>query len=298
MQRVQKKVRIFKIIIRPKIFEILQRQKTLIGSHPLPPDIFGRWLASTDHSETDRQCHRSLTQTENLSEDELIDWLADKIILHHYNDNKVKRLKNKYGALGFTEYAENIRMIPNADKVRKGNLTEIILCEYVLSSTNKPLIKTFRFHYSSNVDQSMKGDDVLMVDYDNEVNDIQVYLGEAKFRQTPAPQVVRDIANALSTDTKPLSFTFLVDRLLESDITEEMGNRLDQFVVETVRQQGKITYSGLFLSKEACATTVQNHLDSDNQKLVFLSLGVADPTDLMNKVFARAEEKLANPDQI
>lgn len=276
----------------------MPKQETLIGTHPVPPDIFGRWLGSTDHPETDRQCHRSLIQTGNLPEDELIDWLADKIILHHYSDNKVQRLKNKYGELGFAEYAENIRMIPKVDKVRKGNMTEIILCEYVLSSTNKPLIKTFRFRYSTNVDQSMKGDDVLMVDYDNEEDDIEVYLGEAKFRQTPAPQVVRDIANALSTDTKPLSLTFLVDRLLESDATAEIGNRLDQFVVETVRQQKKITYSGLLLSQEGCATTIQDYLDSDNQKLVFLSLGVENPTDLMNKVFAKAEEKLANPEQI
>lgn len=276
----------------------MPRQEDLIGAHPNPPDLFGRWLASTDHPETNRKCHRSLSPTANLSEDELVNWLADKIILHHYNNNKVERLKNKYGQLGFAEYAENIRMIPNTDKVRKGNMTEIILCEYVLSSTNKPLIKTFRFRYSTNVDQSMKGDDVLMVDYDNEANDIEIYLGEAKFRQIPEAKVVRDIADALSTDTKPLSFTFLVDRLLESEDTAEMGNRLDEFVVETIKQQGKITYSGLLLSKETCATTVQNHLDSDNQKLVFLSLGVADPTDLMNKVFAKAEEKLANPDQI
>ncbi len=276
----------------------MPRQEDLIGTHPVAPNIFGRWLTSTDHPETDRQCHRSLRPTVDLPEDELVDWLADKIILYHYNDNKVERLKNKYGQLGFAEYAENIRMIPNADKVRKGNMTEIILCEYVLSSTNKPLIKTFRFHYSTNIDQSMKGDDVLMVDYDDEANNIEIYLGEAKFRQTPASKVVRDIANALSTDTKPLSFTFLVDRLLESEDTVEIGKCLDQFVVETVRQQGKITYSGLLLSQETCAATVQNHLDSDNQKLVFLSLGVADPTDLMNKVFAKAEEKLAKPDQI
>lgn len=276
----------------------MSRQENLIGKHPSPPNFFGRWLASTDHPETDRQCHRSLSPTENLSEDELINWLSGKIILHHYNDRKVQRLKNKYEKLGFAEYAEDIRMIPNTDKVRKGNMTEIILCEYVLSSTNKPLIKTFRFRYSTNVDESMKGDDVLMVDYDNEENNIEVYLGEAKFRQIPEPKAVRDIANSLSTDTKPLSFTFLVDRLLESEDTAEMGERLEEFTLETVRQQGKITYSGLLLSKEACATTVQKHLDSDNQKLVFLSLGVSDPSDLMEKVFAKTEEKLANPDQI
>ncbi|GAB4155238.1 DUF1837 domain-containing protein [Polaribacter sp.] len=276
----------------------MPRQNTLIGTHPVPPNIIGRWLNSTNHPETDRQCHRSLAETNNLTEEELVDWLADKIILHHYKESQIDRLKNKYGELGFEEYAENIRMIPNWDDTRKGNMTEIILCEYILSSTGKPLIKTYRFRYSTNVDQSMKGDDVLMVDYDNENDDIEVFLGEAKFRQDPSAQVVRNIADSLSTDTKPLSFTFLVERLLESDSTTDIGNRLDQFVVETIRQQGKITYSGLLLSKTDCADTVQNNLDSDNQKLVFLSLGVDDPTALMNKVFSKAEEKLANPEQL
>ncbi|MCY4298919.1 MAG: SAVED domain-containing protein [Flavobacteriaceae bacterium] len=279
----------------------MSRQELLIGTHPKPPNFFGRWLNSTDHPETDRQCHRSLTQTGKMPKNEIIDWLANKVIHHHYKDEKIQHLKNKYRELGFAKYAEHmesIRRIPNDDKVRKGNMTEIILCEYVLNSTKKQLIKTFRFRYSTNIDQSMKGDDVLMVDYDYEEDDIEVYLGEAKFRKTPAPEVVRDITNALSTDKKPLSFTFLVDRLLESASTKEIGSHLEQFVIETVKQQGKITYSGLLLSQEACVKTVQNHLDSDNPKLVFLSLGVENPTDLMKKIFARVEEKLADPEQL
>lgn len=276
----------------------MPRQDILIGIHPTPPNMIGRWLNGTNYPETDRQCHRGLTQANNLTEEELIDWLADKIILYHYSESQIERLKNKYNELGFKEYANNIRMIPNNDDTRKGNMTEIILCEYILSSANKPLIKTYRFRYSTNVDQSMKGDDVLMVDYDAENDKIEVYLGEAKFRQDPTSKVVMDIANALSMDTKPLSFPFLVERLLENDATEDIGKRLDQFVVETIRRQGRITYSGLLLSKETCCNTVQNNLDSDNQKLVFLSLGVEDPTHFMNLVFAKVEEKLANPEQL
>lgn len=276
----------------------MAKQDILIGKHPSSPNIFGKWLGSNNHPETDRQCHRSLSQIDSSIEDELIEWLSEKIITYHYKEEQIERLKEKYNQLGFEEYANNIRMIPNDNNTIKGNITEVILCEYILSSTNKPLIQTYRFRYSTNVDQSMKGDDMLMVDYNTEIDDIEVYLGEAKFRKTPSSQSVKKIAASLAKDTKPLSFTFLVERLLESEVTKDIGNRLDQFVIETIKQQGKITYSGLLLSNTDCSNTVQNNLDSDNPKLVFLSLGIDNPTDFITKVFERVEEKLANPTEI
>tara|TARA_R110002072_G_scaffold287464_5_gene453180 strand:+ start:17422 stop:18252 length:831 start_codon:yes stop_codon:yes gene_type:complete len=274
------------------------KQDKLIGKHPPPPNIFGKWLNSENHPENDRQCHRSLSQIDPSIEDELIEWLSEKIIAYHYKEEQIERLKRKYRQLGFTEYAENLRMIPNDDKTRKGNMAEVVLCEYILSSTTKPLIKTFRFRYSTNIDQSMKGDDMLMIDYDGEKEDIEIYLGEAKFRQTPSALAVRKIAASLAKDTKPLSFTFLVERLLESESTKDIGNRLGEYVIESIKQQRKITYSGLLLSNISCANTVQKNLDSDNPKLVFLSLGIDNPTVFMEKVFERVEEKLANPEEI
>lgn len=276
----------------------MSKQDTLIGTHPEPPNIIGRWLNSINHPENTHQCHRSLSETGTLDETELLDWLSDHIIHYHYYDNQIEDLKSKYSKLGFNEYAENIRMIPNADKVRKGNMTEIILSEYIINSTNKPLIKTHRFRYSPNVDQSMKGDDVLMVDYNDTSNDIEVHLGEAKFRQTPNAKAVRDIANSLARDTKPLSFTFLVQNLINSSSTEAIGRRLNKFVVETIRRQGKITYSGLLLGNAKSSNTVQNNLNSDNPKLVFLSLAVENPNEFLEKVFTRVEHKLANPKTI
>ena len=255
-------------------FGVMAKQDNLIGTHPIPPDIIGRWLNGVNHPVTTTQCHRSLTETNTLNETELIEWLSNEIIKYHYRDNQVVRLKQKYSELGFTDYAEKIRMIPNTDKVRKGNMTEIILSEYIISSTNKPMIKTFRFRYSTNVDQSMKGDDMLMIDYDNTASDIEVYLGEAKFRQTPSPQVVRDVANALSKDTKPLSYTFLIETLIDEKATNALGIELDGFILETIKNQGKITYTGLVLSNTNTSATVQAHLNSDNPKLVFLSLGI------------------------
>lgn len=271
----------------------MPRQEDLIGVHPSPPNIFGRWLASTDHPETEHQCHRSLTQTGNLSEDELLDLLSNELIKHHYKEDQLERLKKKYTSLGFSEYAAQHRMLPNADKVRKGNLTEVILCEYVLGSLNKPLIHTYRFRYSQNVDQSMKGDDVLLVDFEDE--ETKIYLGEAKFRKTPTKTVVENISKSLSKDTKPLSLTFLTERLFESEATKDVAEQIDSLITETIKQRGGIIYTGFLFSNERTSDRVQDNLNSDNPNLVFVSLGIENPTDLVTKVFDRAQEKLNDP---
>ncbi|WP_282160851.1 Hachiman antiphage defense system protein HamA [Ulvibacterium marinum] len=276
----------------------MAKQETLIGKHPLAPNIFGKWLTPVDYPESESQCHRSLTEITTLNEGELMEWVSNKVIEYHYSDSRLEKLKEMYGSLGFTEYAENYRMIPNNEDVRKGNMTEIILCEYVTNTKNKQLLKTFRFRYSTNVDQSMKGDDVLMVDYDEKVENIQIFLGEAKFRQSPTPQSVRDITSSLSKDTKPLSIPFLVERLIESEKTREVGEKLDQYIVEVVKRQEQLTYTGLLLSNTNTSQKVQDNLDSDNPKLVFISLGITDPTSFMQKVFALVEKKLASPKTI
>ncbi|WP_299116394.1 Hachiman antiphage defense system protein HamA [uncultured Winogradskyella sp.] len=271
----------------------MAKQDTLIGKHPVAPNLFGKWLASTDHPDSDTQCHRSLTDLKTIDEDELLDLLSNELIKHHYNEDLLERLKKKYASLGFSEYAEQYRMLPNADKVRKGNLTEVILCEYVLGALDKPLVHTYRFRYSQNVDQSMKGDDVLLVDLDGE--ETKIYLGEAKFRKTPTKAVVEDISKSLSRDTKPLSFPFLSQRLFESETTRDIAEQIDSLIVETIKQGGGIIYAGLLLSNEKASDRVQDNLNSDNPNLLFISLGIENPTDLITNVFNRAQEKLNNP---
>lgn len=276
----------------------MAKQDTLIGTHPTPPNIFGNWLNALNHHDTATQCHRSLSEIEAQDENELLEWLSNEIIRYHYDEDRIGKLKAMYNSLGFEEYAEQYRMIPNNELTRKGNMAEIVMCEYIISSTQKDLIKIFRFRFSTNIDQSMKGDDMLMVDYDEDEDEIEIYLGEAKFRQVPSPQSVRDIANSLSKDTKPLSFTFLVDRLREQPATKELADRLDKFIIDTVKRNGKLTYTGLLFSNETTSEMVQNNLDSDNPLLVFISLGINDPSDFMQKVFALVQHKLANPPSI
>jgi len=276
----------------------MTKQVQLIGEHPADPNHFGKWLIAVDHKSTTTQCYRELQDTSTIEENELIEWMSNQIIVHHYRNDLIERLKQKYKTLGFADYSENHRMIPNTDKVMKGNTAEIILSEYLKSSINKPLASVYRFHFSNNVDQSMKGDDVLLVDCGTDASKTEIYLGEAKFRKTPNKAIIKEVADSLQTDTKPLSFTALVQRLLDSEDSKEEGEILDNVVLNTIRDQGQITYAGFVMSNENVAGNVLRNLASTNSKLIFLSLGIENPEELIVKSFAKAQEKLDNPDTL
>jgi hypothetical protein len=122
----------------------MKSQTELIGNHPAAPNKFGEWLSVEDIAVTANKRHRALTPLIKTDDAELINWLADKIIRHHYDDYRLNRLKEKFGSLGFKKYAETHRKLPTADKTKKGNATEIILSEYIESSIGQNMVKAFK----------------------------------------------------------------------------------------------------------------------------------------------------------
>ena len=86
--------------------------------------------------------------------------MAEKIIKHHYSEFRLERLKSMYNKLGFQVYAEQNKMLPVVDKVKRGNATEIILSEYIESCLGKDLIKVFKFGGGLNRDGAL----VMLVD--------------------------------------------------------------------------------------------------------------------------------------
>lgn len=279
-------------------------QSELIGNHPLAPNIFEKWLLSNDIPVTATKSHRSLTPLIPTTDIDLIEWLGNKLIEHHYNDDRLNKLKERYKKLGFTEYAEQSRKLPRSnkkndsgDKTKKGNATEIILIEYVRSSLNKQLIHSYKLRYNPNVDQAMKGDDTLMIDLISE-NRVKVYLGEAKFRATPVKKVVEDIAESLSKDKRPLSYTFLVDVLGQNSKTKDLADLLDNFIFEDIKGRDDLVYTGLLLSDVTTSSIVERHLNSDNSQMVLISIGIENPEELINKAFERAEYLVNNPSKI
>ena len=273
----------------------MTKQEKLIGIHPDSTDPFGKWLKVNDLPDSATKCHRELTESIAIDND-LIEWMARKIINHHYTQPRIDKLKQKYKSLGYAKYAAQHRKLPIVDKVKKGNATEILLTDYIQTARGKEFIKFFKLRYNPNVDQAIKGDDVLMVDLfeENGNEKIKIYLGESKFRKAPSKKVVEDIANSLSKDTLPLSYTFLVEEIAKTD--EILAEKLDDYIVQDVKDRGDLIYAGLLLSNTDTSRTVERHLNSDNSNLVFISVGIDNPERFIESVFERAKELIANPD--
>lgn len=270
----------------------------LIGAHPPAPHEFARWMDCSDIEPTDARCHRALTSKLTANEPALVQWLAEKLVHHHYDQTRIERLKQKYTDAGFPQYAEQNRNLPRADKTKKGNATEILLIEYIESCQGKPLIKVFKLRYNPNVDQAIKGDDTLMVDIkvdDKGKNSLKIFLGESKFRATPVKKVIEDITESLGKDKLPLSFSFLISELSRDSATKPTADLLDSFLISEIKSKGDITYTGLLLSNTQTSTVVERHLVTDNPNLIFISAGIDNPQTLIDQAFIRAEAMIANP---
>lgn len=273
----------------------MTKQIGLIGNHPNLDNTLGSWLNVNDIDSTPTKCHRELTERDDVELDNIILWMANKLISHHYTNFRLQQLKKKYKELGFEKYAEQNRKLPNADRVKKGNATEILLTEYIQSTLNRELIKVFKLKYNPNVDQAIKGDDTLMIDlFEKEgKDDLKIFLGESKFRKTPNKTVIDDISSSLSKDKMPLSYSFLVEEIAKTN--EELASKLDDFIVQDIKDKGQLIYTGLLLSNEDSSRFVENHLNNDNENLIFISIGIKDPEELINRAFEKANELISNP---
>lgn len=273
----------------------MTKQIDLIGTHPNEEHPLGLWLNAVDIPVTATKCHRELTERNDEQKDDLILWMANKLISHHYTNFRLEQLKKKYAELGFEKYAEQNRKLPVVDKVKKGNATEILLTEYIQSTLNRELIKVFKLKYNPNVDQAIKGDDTLMVDFieQEDGNEIKIFLGESKFRTVPTKQVVDEISSSLAKEKMPLSYSFLVEEIAKTN--EELALKLDDFIVQDIKDRGQLIYTGLLLSDKNTSANVERNLNNDNPELIFISVGIQNPLNFINLAFAKANELIANP---
>lgn len=270
----------------------------LIGAHPSAPSEFARWLDCSDVEPTDQRCHRSLTGKIPSNNVQLVQWLAERLVHHHYDQVRIDRLKKKYREAGFPQYAEQNRNLPRADKTKKGNATEILLIEYINSCQGKPLVHAFKLRYNPNVDQAVKGDDTLLVDVLTDragTQSLKIFLGEAKFRALPVKKVITDITQSLGKDKLPLSFSYMISELSRDAATRHTADLLDSFLISEIKARGDIIYTGLLLSNIDTHNTVERHLTTDNSELIFISAGIDNPQTLIDQAFAMAEAMIANP---
>lgn len=261
-------------------------QSKLIGEHPAS-GIFFDWFECEDTPSTDEKKHRKLTK-KGISNNSLVGHLSNLIIKHHATASRLVKIEKKKNILerhDFTAYMKGKIPVPiDNTKTQKGNLGEIILAEYLSSSTGLELL-VYKLHYNPNVEQSMKGDDILLFDK----ADIQskVIMGEAKFRAKSSKQALDDIVSSLSKKNLPISLTFISDRL------EEMGEsglaeEIDELISKLHSSKTPITYAGFYYSDIDAHKVIEKNLKSDNKNLVIVSYSENNPAQLVTECFNEA----------
>lgn len=261
-------------------------QDDMIGKHP-EEGPFSLWLQCNDIEDTPTKKHRALSEKIEFREDfskEIARWL----VKHHLSDrakHNLKRQKEILQKYEFENFAESLNILPTSDKTRKGNFGEVLLIEY-LSKTSNIDILVFKLHFNSNIDQSMKGDDVLLV------NQNKIIVGESKFRKSPSKQAIIEACSSMNTNlVLPISLGFIADRLFENkkfewvDMIEEIQKNLgkNKFDIKNV---------GFLMSSEKVKEHANKHLESANEDFLFISLGTNNPETLIESGFEEAQEIL------
>jgi len=268
----------------------LTQQDKMIGKHP-EEGIFFEWIDSIDTPCTDTKRHRHLFANEHKN-NEAIELIANWLVLYHLTDNKKRALVKKKNILSrydFRDYASELHILPTADKTKKGNLGEIILTEY-LSQTTGIDVLVYKLRYNSNVDQSMKGDDVLLVDEN------RIFLGESKFRSTPSKKVIEEASKSMKNSLAlPISLGFISDRLFEEG-KDELAEKILDIQFKLSKSKLNIKNIGFVLSTNSVKDFVEKNMNSSNNDFIFISLGIENPIVLMESAFKRANDLIMEVD--
>ena len=263
---------------------------SLIGSHPKSA-LFYDWCKCEDSASPETKKYRKLSD-KGINRNTLIEKLSDWIIKHHTPSKQLERFEKKKSILNKHDFkAYVIERMPFPIRnftTQKGNLGEIILAEYLKSSSGLELL-IYKLSFNPNIEQSMKGDDVLLFDKNDLKN--KIIMGESKYRTTPDKAVVEDIMKALSKDSLPISLPFVRDRLDELG-EDDLADEVDDLISEIHKKNIPIVYVGFLHSNHNVSNAVEKHMNTDNENLVVISYGERNPENLIKESFDKAIEKI------
>lgn len=261
-----------------------------LGPHPLPPHPCGVHFAATDQNTSHAVRHRVLDDGP-MQPVEFSAAMTQWIVNHHVSPGSIERDRVRRQALARQGLVDPVQRFPINSSTQKGNWAEILLAEYVSASCSAQL-PVYRLRYNPNVDQSMKGDDVLAFDLDS--NPVRVLVGEAKFRTTPSKAVVEELIGALvksHSGNIPASLQFIADLLFESG-NNELGEKVASCNALFAQGRLQLDYVGLLVSSRAAHLHVQRNAKSSVSRLAVMSLGLANPEEIVAASFAGALAQL------
>ncbi|MDZ7860950.1 MAG: Hachiman antiphage defense system protein HamA [Candidatus Krumholzibacteriota bacterium] len=262
----------------------------ILGSHP-EADAFGCHTQAKDTNTNSDVPHRALSQDDG-SRNDTVGQLRKALIRHHTSVEmraRDQRKREDLRQLGYPVSDAGTHRFPHADKTRKGNLAEVFLAEYIGAGADADL-PIYRLRYNPNVEQSMKGDDVLAFDFHSKR--VRILVGEAKFRGTSSKAAVQEIVAGLVRSHQaglPASLQFVADRLFEMK-NIDLGRRVENCALLMAQGKLDLQYVGLLLSNTNSKANVDRHTNSELRNLVMISLGIDDPSSLVRDCFDGIEE--------
>lgn len=262
----------------------------ILGDHPSPPHPFGEILLANDGQTKSEVLHRALTEKEGTRAT-AVRSIRRMLTTHHASPEALERTRQHIEAmkrLGLGAEQSRLRRFPTNQSTKKGNLAEVVLAEYIVASNGVDL-PVYRLRYNPNVDQSMKGDDVLAFDLD--VEPIRIIVGEAKFRGVSSATPVTEIVEGLVRSHKggvPASLQFVADRLFQEG-REDLGARVLKCAVLYAKDKLRLDYVGLLLSDTKSAKRVDANTPAPLRHLAMISLGLANPEALVEECYQDLE---------
>jgi hypothetical protein len=220
--------------------------------------------------------------------------MREMLVRHHVSSEAAQREKERLDAmtrLGFGEQQAKMKRLPTSDTTRKGNLAEILLAEYLVSSTGTQ-VPIYRLRYNPNIEQSMKGDDVLAFDLDSKP--VRILVGEAKYRATSSKTVVTEVVEALVKSNKagiPVSLQFVADRLFETG-NAELGAKVSNCATLFALDKLQLDYIGLVMSDLKTSERVTDHAAADIRRLAVISFGIDAPDGFVVPCYEGLEEEI------
>ncbi len=244
-------------------------------------------LESNDVLTEDKVQHRELDELDGVA---LEEYMIPKIREQHIDEENYKRRKEILAELRRTTPTSTYvnSPYPHSTTTRKGNYAEILMGEYLQEVTDARL-PIYRLRYNPNVEQSMKGDDVLLFDLDSEPK--RIIVGEAKFRGTPDKQVVVDMINGLlkaKSNIVPISLEFVAERL-RGENREELAKKVEDCIILAIQGKVTIDYVGLLMSNNKAHEYINNYTKSSIHNLLMVSISVNDPEATIINAFDKVE---------
>lgn len=272
----------------------LSEQNRIIGPHGNLKSVLKDWLLCEDIEPTDKQVIRHLDES-IAHREALIKQCAWWVVMSHVgskNWRKLKKIRQKLAPDEFTKYLQDRHYLPYSDLTRKGNLGEILLCEYIHEITNY-VQHVAKLRYNPNVEQSMKGDDVLLFNPSNVHSDV-IY-GESKIRKVPDKDVVPEIVNNLQGDKKfPTSINFVI-QILRDRGQDELADELDELLCEIANKKVPIRHVGWLISSKGTTMSsdvlqrTRNTLEIEpDANLVFVAVGIDNVQQFVDDVYGVA----------